>query len=167
MRINRAYTTALALGAALAIYSAPAEAQGRSKNQDRDRVERSSNEQGRQRTNARGNGAGKVPPGWCQGQGNPHNTVENCGYRNDGRYDNGRYEDGRYEDGRYEDGRYDPDYSRSGSYEREHDSFHQYLDRKYSDLASQRRLDVTYQIQLRVEKAAEHDRWHQQAGISH
>lgn len=22
-----------------------------------------------------------VPPGWCRGVGNPHNTRENCGYR--------------------------------------------------------------------------------------
>jgi Ni/Co efflux regulator RcnB len=24
-----------------------------------------------------------VPPGWCQGRGNPHNTAVNCGYRTD------------------------------------------------------------------------------------
>src|SRR5690606_17689593 len=31
-------------------------------------------------------GRTRVPPGWCRGRGNPHNTPENCGYSNR-RYD--------------------------------------------------------------------------------
>jgi hypothetical protein len=34
-----------------------------------------------QRSTSRGTRA--VPPGWCQGRGNPHNTAANCGYRTD------------------------------------------------------------------------------------
>ena len=25
----------------------------------------------------------RVPPGWCRGRGNPHNTTANCGYQTD------------------------------------------------------------------------------------
>lgn len=99
-----------------------------------------------------GNGSGKVPPGWCKGKGNPHNTRENCGYRSDGRYDD-RYGRDRY--------------GRSGSYERDHADFHYYLDRKYSDLSRGRALDVPAQIELRMRKKAEHDEFHRQTGTRH
>jgi hypothetical protein len=88
-----------------------------------------------------------VPPGWCKGKGNPHNTVENCGYGND---------------------RYNATYSRSGSsYEASHADFHRYLDDKYRSLASRNPLDVRRQLELRAQKSAEHQRWHDQAGIRH
>jgi hypothetical protein len=74
---------------------------------------------------------GSVPPGWCQGRGNPHNTVENCGYR-----------------------------SGSGAYEAGHADFHRYLDDKYRALSAQRPRDTRWQLELRARKAAEHDRWH-------
>lgn len=99
-----------------------------------------------------GNGSGKVPPGWCKGKGNPHNTPENCGYASRrGTYDN----DGRTRNGNY------------GSYEEEHAEYHRWLDRKYSDLAARRPLDPTYQIRIRAEKRAEHNRWHERMGRRH
>ena len=96
-----------------------------------------------------------VPPGWCIGRGNPHNTPENCGYSSS-RRTNDRYDD-----------RYDDRTSRSGSYAQSHADFHRQLDRKYADLAARRRSDPIYQIRLRSEKAAEHQRWHERTGTRH
>lgn len=89
-----------------------------------------------------------VPRGWCQGKGNPHNTIENCGYGAD-RVDaiSGT--------------------RRNGSYAEQHDAFHRSLDRKYSVLASERPLDVRRQIELRAQKSAEHERWHDRVGQRH
>ena len=88
-----------------------------------------------------------VPPGWCIGKGNPHNTPENCG-PNAGRSTYGRS-------------------GRSGSYEDAHAEFHRYLDRKYSDLADDRPLDPVHQIRIRRDRAAEHDRFHAEYGRRH
>ena len=97
----------------------------------------------------RGNGSGKIPPGWCQGVGNPHNTVENCGYtRDSGRSDY-------------------PISGRNGSYEEAHARFHQDLDYRYERLAAERPLDISYQLQLQARKRAEHEDWHRRTGISH
>ena len=93
-----------------------------------------------------------VPPGWCIGRGNPHNTPENCGYSRS-RGVNDRYDD-----------RYD---GNSRSYAEAHTAFHRQLDRKYAELASQRRNDPIYQIRLRSEKANEHQRWHERNGTRH
>jgi hypothetical protein len=92
-----------------------------------------------------------VPPGWCQGRGNPHNTPENCGYSSDRRYDYDR--DDRY--GGY------------GSYSEAHTAFHRVLDREYAARSAQRRSDPVYQIRLRADKAADHDRWHERMGTRH
>ena len=102
-----------------------------------------------------GNGNGKVPPGWCKGKGNPHNTPETCGYRSDRRSDD-RY--GRDTYGRT---------GRSGSYERDHSDFHYYLDRKYSDLSRDRPGDLRWQLEIRMRKKAEHDQWHRETGTRH
>ena len=88
-----------------------------------------------------------VPRGWCQGKGNPHNTVENCGYQ---AASNSR---GTYRGG--------------GSYEQQHAEFHRYLDDRYRSLAAQRPLDVRRQLELRAQNSAEHNRWHAQAGVRH
>lgn len=93
-----------------------------------------------------------VPPGWCQGRGNPHNTPENCGYRSSRRDDYYRSDD-RY--GGY------------NSYSEAHAAFHRALDREYADRAARRRNDPVYQIRLRAEKAADHDRWHERTGTRH
>jgi hypothetical protein len=92
-----------------------------------------------------------VPPGWCKGRGNPHNTPENCGYSSDRRYDwedNDRY--GGY-----------------GSYADAHRAFHRALDREYAARAAERRTDPLYQIRLRAEKSADHERWHERTGTRH
>jgi hypothetical protein len=187
------FSLALALGAALT--ATPALAQGKAKGHDRghDRHEqprpelrrRTSKEQQKllrererrqeelrreyearrrqQSSRARGK---SVPPGWCV-RGNPHNTVENCGYngqrsRNDHYYDGRSPNDGRYSNyGSY--GRY----GNSSSYDAAHRDFHNRLDRKYSELAARRPLDINWQLQLRREKQREHDQWHRQAGRGH
>lgn len=104
----------------------------------------------------------RVPPGWCKGRGNPHNTPENCGYDRDRRYD----WDGPYErrDDRYDPR--DPD-SRSGSYAEAHRRFHDLHDRQCRDRAAQRPLDIEYQIRVRSECKATHERWHERAGRGH
>lgn len=92
-----------------------------------------------------------VPRGWCQGRGNPHNTPENCGYSSDRRYDWDR----------------DDRYGGFGSYSQAHTAFHRTLDREYAARASERRSDPLYQIRLRAEKAADHQRWHERTGTRH
>jgi hypothetical protein len=107
----------------------------------------------------------RVPPGWCQGRGNPHNTAENCRYNSD----RSRWE--RYDSrtGRYET--YDT-YSRnrtgsSGSYEQAHRDFHYSHDRRCRERAAQRPLDVRYQVQVRSECKSIHDDFHRRWGTSH
>jgi hypothetical protein len=111
----------------------------------------------------------QVPPGWCQGRGNPHNTRENCGRqeRRDVRYD--RRDDRRYE---RRDDRRDDRYGRgvivrNRSFTMEHQSFHRALDDKYRRLAARRPYDRQYQQRLRIQKQEEHDRWHRRMGIDH
>jgi hypothetical protein len=91
-----------------------------------------------------------VPRGWCQGKGNPHNTVANCGYSASAAR-NGRT----------------GNLASSGSYAEQHAEFHRYLDDKYGSLAAQRPLDIRRQLELRAQKSAEHERWHDQVGRSH
>ena len=106
-----------------------------------------------------------VPPGWCQGRGNPHNTVENCGYRRGHVYYDPRYRDyDRYP----RDGRYDDRYgSRSGSYEARHSEFHRRHDYECRQRAAQRPLDLNWQVRVRRECAEIHSDWHRREGISH
>jgi hypothetical protein len=186
------FSLALALGAALTASPALAQGKGHGHDKDHDRQEqqrpelhrRTTKEQqrllqererrqeelrreyeSRQRAQSSRSRSKSVPPGWCV-RGNPHNTVENCGYnsqrsRNDDY--NGRYgNDGSY--GNY--GSYGR-YGNSSSYDAAHRDFHNYLDRKYSELAARRPLDINWQLQLRREKQREHDEWHRQAGRGH
>ena len=169
------YSLALALGVTL--IASPAQAQGKGQGRDaaRDKQEQSRpelrrrteqeqkrivTERDRQRQetlrreqSSRGRSR-DVPPGWCV-SGNPHNTVENCGYsaprsRN--------YDDINGGSGAY---------GNSGSYDASHQDFHRYLDRKYRELAAQRPLDIPRQLRLRTDKQREHDDWHRRAGRSH
>jgi hypothetical protein len=173
-RIAR-YSLALALGVAL--FAGPAQAQGKGHGRDaaRDRQEQSrpelrrrseqeqrrivtERERQRQETlrreqSSRGRSR-DVPPGWCV-SGNPHNTVENCGYSASRSRNRDDYDDRR---GSYGD---------SGSYGASHQEFHRYLDRKYRELAAQRPLDISRQLRLRADKQREHDDWHRRAGRSH
>lgn len=93
-----------------------------------------------------------VPPGWCIGKGNPHNTPENCGTRSDRRYDDRDYDD-RDRD-RRDDGR------RYGSLVEAHDRFYRDLERRCDRRLAERPLDPVWQIRVRAECRAEHDRWH-------
>ena len=121
----------------------------------------------------------RVPPGWCIGRGNPHNTVENCGYGNnryDRRYDpryNGTYGStygGRTTDryGRTIDPRTGRVYdSRTGTYGNyggsSRDAFNQWKrqhDAQCRNLARQRPLDLRWQAQVRTQcSAGECDSW--------
>ena len=119
----------------------------------------------------------RVPPGWCIGRGNPHNTVENCGRgsnRYDRRYDpryNGGYTYDQYgrrtdrygrtvdsngrviNDGRYGDGRYGTVYG--GSNRSGYDAWKRQHDANCRNLARQRPLDLRWQYQVRTQCAAE------------
>jgi hypothetical protein len=110
------------------------------RNGDRYEVEQRRDGQDR----ARGNGAGKVPPGWCRGQGNPHNTPANCGFA-DWRRDRDGWSIG---DRRYR------------SFEEAHEVFHRHHDRECRLRAAERPLDPSWQLRVRAECRAEHDAWH-------
>lgn len=94
-----------------------------------------------------------VPPGWCNGVGNPHNTVANCGTGSD-RYDSRH---GVYRD---RDGVYRDRDNRYGTYGEAHEAYHRHQDRICSERLSQRPLDPSWQVRVRSECSAEHDRWH-------
>ncbi|MDQ3388988.1 MAG: hypothetical protein M3483_05730 [Gemmatimonadota bacterium] len=113
-----------------------------------------------------------VPPGWCIGKGNPHNTPENCGWGSDrrdrddddDRYDDRRRDDRRDRDGRRGDRRYD---DRHGSYDQAHRAFHSQHDRICRERAGERPFDVRWQLRVRTDCKATHDRWHNQTGSRH
>ena len=115
----------------------------------------------------------RVPPGWCIGRGNPHNTVANCG-RGSNRYDR-RY-DPRYNGGQTYDrygnrmgtGTYDRygnrtgstsgRYGSSGTYgsgRSGYDAWKRDHDLRCRQLSAQRPLDLRYQLQVRNQCAAE------------
>ena len=158
----------LALALAAAVSASPAMAQqgkakhngngNRARTEVRDERRRDDDRRGDLRLDRRTTSR-RVPPGWCIGRGNPHNTVENCGPGRD-RYDR-RY-DPRY------NGTYDPRYdSRSGSYSQRHADYHSWHDRQCRDLAAQRPLDLSYQMRVRAQCQVEHQEWHRREGISH
>lgn len=80
----------VAVGFALvaALSSTPAVAQkgkgnGNGKQQERPRVEVRERDGRRAAPRAERRTTRRVPPGWCKGRGNPHNTAANCGYHTD------------------------------------------------------------------------------------
>lgn len=153
MRI-RSLQLSLVVALATALAAAPADAQGKGKGnqKQKQRTEQVREFRGDDRWDddvrlERRDGR-RVPPGWCRGRGNPHNTPENCGY------------DRRRDDRRYDrDRRYD-DRDRYGSYEDRHRAYHRDHDRICRERASQRPFDVRWQLQVRRECNAQHDRWH-------
>jgi hypothetical protein len=96
-----------------------------------------------------------VPPGWCIGRGNPHNTVANCGYRN----------------ARGGAARHDTRYERRGggygSYEDAHRAFHREHDAWCRARANERRTDIRWQVTVRRQCQEAHDRFHREWGIAH
>jgi hypothetical protein len=108
----------------------------------------------------------RVPPGWCQGRGNPHNTPQNC------RYNSRSSEWERFDTrtNRWEDrAGYERNESRNGtsSYEQAHRDFHYNHDRQCRERAAQRPLDVRWQVQVRSECRAVHDDFHRRWGTPH
>jgi hypothetical protein len=165
--MNQTIRFAFALVIAAGLHAVPADAQGKGKQAKpaKDRVEQRDRARpdlqrrddfrwedivrDRRSDGARaGNGAGKVPPGWCQGRGNPHNTPENCGYTANRRYEAPR---GDRRDG----------WGGSSSFEQAHRAFHLEHDRRCRERAAQRPLDVQWQVRVRADCRAEHVRWHE------
>jgi hypothetical protein len=183
------FNLALAFALVAALGSVPAEAQGNGKKQrdnDRDRYEQRDRDRDRDddddddrprferrddrrdddRNDRRTSSQRRVPPGWCRGQGNPHNTAANCRYNND----RSRWE--RYDSrtGRYETyDTYNRNRSRTsgGSYDQAHREFHYSHDRRCRERAAQRPLDVRWQVQVRSECKSAHDDFHRRWGTSH
>jgi hypothetical protein len=171
----------LALALAAALSASPALAQGNGKgngnrDRDRDRVEeRDRRDRDDDRWDDRRNeprferrSEQRVPPGWCRGRGNPHNTPANCRYnsrlREWERYDD---RDRRWETrGTWERGT-DSRYGNSGSYDAAHRDFHYTHDRQCRERAAQRPLDLRWQVQVRQECRAIHEDFHRRWGIAH
>jgi hypothetical protein len=176
----------LAIALVAALSASPAMAQGngkgKSQNRDRDRVEqrdrrdrddddrrwdRHDDRRDEPRFERRSS-TRRVPPGWCQGRGNPHNTAANCRYNSRRsvweRYDD---RDRRWETREtYERGtRYET--RNGGSYDAAHRDFHYTHDRQCRARAAQRPLDMRWQLQVRQECAAIHQDFHRRWGIAH
>lgn len=175
----------LAIALVAALSASPAMAQGNGKNKnnerERDRVEqrdrrdrdderwdRDDDRRVEPRFERRSSSTQRVPPGWCRGRGNPHNTAANCRYNSRSsqweRYDD---RDRRWETrGTYERGS-NGSYGSGGSYDAAHREFHYSHDRQCRERSSQRPLDLRWQVQVRQECAAAHQEWHRRAGIAH
>ena len=100
----------------------------------------------------------RVPPGWCIGRGNPHNTVANCGAGNN-RYDR------RY-DPRYNGyGNYDPRYGGNAGNMASYSDWKRWHDQQCRDLSRQRPLDLRWQYEVRTQCAAEDRAARQRYGV--
>ncbi|HET7275848.1 MAG TPA: hypothetical protein VFI91_11840 [Longimicrobiaceae bacterium] len=177
---NRVFGLSLIVMLAGAIGASPALAQGKSKAHKKDKhrqveVQKRFDERPelqRRRGDDRIRWPGEysrarkdVPPGWCKGKGNPHNTPENCGYSRD-ILDWGLDRDRR--DTRYPyPRRGDRDRIDRDSYAAAHRDFHRIHDRQCRELSSRRPLDPVYQLRVRAECKMEHDRWHDRVRIRH
>ncbi len=178
------FSLPLVLALAAALSAVPADAQGRGKGNDRDRQEQRDLRRDhdhdddrprfeRRRTDDRRTSdrrydpsygsaqQRRVPPGWCQGRGNPHNTPENCRYNSR----QSRWERYDRRTGRYET--YDTYNRNAGSYDAAHRDFHYAHDRRCRERAAQRPLDVRWQVQVRSECKAAHDDFHRRWGTAH
>jgi hypothetical protein len=136
---------------------------------DRPRFERRRTDDRRspQRSTSRATQQRRVPPGWCQGRGNPHNTPENCRYNSRSReWERFDTRSGRWED---RDGyeRNESRYGDRGSYDQAHRDFHYNHDRRCRERAAQRPLDLRWQVQVRSECKATHDEFHRRWGTPH
>ena len=164
---------AAALAATLVATSADAQGRGRGNDRDRDRQEQRGRDDDHDRPrferrddrryDDRYAQQRRVPPGWCQGRGNPHNTAANCRWNS--RYSRWERYDSRTR--RYET--YDTwNRNRSGgSYDAAHRDFHASHDRQCRQRAAQRPTDVRWQLQVRSDCKAVHDAFHRRWGIAH
>ncbi len=171
MKRMRAATLSLALAVVAVMAASPASAQRKDEHRFKEREQAGVRYDRRYDDRDRDGRRDRVPPGWCNGRGNPHNTAANCGYDRDDRRRDDRYDrDRRYDrdDRRYDDryGRYGA-YSSYASFARAHDAFHRRHDWECRDLAARRPLDPGWQIRVRSDCKARHDDWHRRAGIRH
>jgi len=114
----------------------------------------------------------RVPTGWCQGRGNPHNTAANCGgYRYNtsrslwewsglGSYPS-RTSSGSKTLGGILGGR-----TNSGSYGSSHESFHRSHDARCRE-AARSTSSVTRRLEIASACKNEHDDWHRRTGTRH
>ncbi|HEX7239725.1 MAG TPA: hypothetical protein VF263_05640 [Longimicrobiaceae bacterium] len=181
MKRMRAATLSLALAVVAVMAASPASAQRKDEHRFKEREQAGVRYDRRYDDRDRDGRRDRVPPGWCNGRGNPHNTAANCGYDRDDRrrddrdrrYDDRYDRDRRYDDRRYDDRRYDSRsgrygrYSSYASFARAHDSFHRRHDWECRDLAARRPLDPGWQIRVRSDCKRRHDDWHRHAGIRH
>lgn len=101
---------------------------------------------------------GKGPPFCRNGQGHPVHGRRWCEEKGFGLgSDVGRY-DPLYSDSRY---------GGSASYDRQHEEFHLRHDRECRIRASERPLDLPWQIRVRQECKERHDAWHARMGRRH
>ncbi|HEX2207803.1 MAG TPA: hypothetical protein VHG93_08970 [Longimicrobium sp.] len=178
----------LALALAAALSATPALAQGNGKgngnrDRDRDRVEQRDRrdrdddrwdddrrDDRRQESRFERRDARRVPPGWCRGRGNPHNTAANCRWNSSRsvweRYDS---RDRRWETRETWERGTNTRYSTGsrGSYDAAHRDFHYTHDRRCRERAAQRPLDLRYQVQVRQECARIHEDFHRRWGTRH
>ena len=194
MKSNR-FNLPLAIALAAALSASPALAQGNGKGRGndrdddrrrveqrdrrdrdddddrRDRARRDRDDDRRDEPRFERRSERRVPPGWCRGRGNPHNTAANCRWNGSRsvweRYDprDRRWETREtYERGT--NGSYDR-YGDRGSYEAAHRDFHYSHDRQCRERAAQRPLDMRWQLQVRRECAETHEAFHRRWGIAH
>ncbi|MDQ3555632.1 MAG: hypothetical protein M3409_02480 [Gemmatimonadota bacterium] len=151
-----------AMIAAFAATDAEAQGRGRGAEKERGKVEQKQQEKERRDwelrrrdEQARRDGRTEdgrrrgVPPGWCIGRGNPHNTVENCG-RSGERYDR-RYDTRR--DGDRRDGR------SGATYEQRYADYLRYQDAQCRARSDDRPLDLLYRLQVKRECDRARDEW--------
>jgi hypothetical protein len=176
MKSNR-FNLTLALALAAALSASPALAQGNGKGRGHDddddnrrRVELRDRDRWDDRdTRFERRDGRRVPPGWCRGRGNPHNTAANCRWNRSRsvweRYDS---RDRRWEtQSTWERGSNDRYGSTRGSYDSAHRQFHSTHDRQCRERAAQRPLDLRWQVQVRQECRAIHEDFHRRWGIAH
>lgn len=172
---------AAALAATLVATTADAQGRGRGNDRDRDRQEQRDRDRDRddddddddrprferrtddRRYDDRYARQRRVPPGWCQGRGNPHNTAENC--RWNGQYSRWERYDSRTR--RYETYETWNRNRSGGSYDAAHRDFHYSHDRRCRERAAQRPTDVRWQLQVRSECRTAHEAFHRRWGIDH
>ena len=118
----------------------------------------------------------RVPPGWCIGRGNPHNTPANCG---GWRYNQSRSiwdwigigsRDGRTTRDVWSDGRTTRRTSGSGIYSMSHSEYHRWHDAQCRErterVSGDARTRLARVLEIRAQCNREHDEWHRRTGIS-
>jgi hypothetical protein len=156
-----------ALAALIAV--APAEAQKKDKGKDRDQARSADvrNQRGIERPElirrgdnvrvtprAQDRGRGNAPAFCRSGEGHPVHGRQWCRDKGFGLGSNLPIYDRRVDDRRIDDRRY-------RTFEEAHEAFHREHDRQCRLRAAERPLDPAWQLRVRTECRAEHDRWHE------